>query len=212
MRRLAAAVALLVVVAGCASSGSGGEPIRASASPAIVGEDVLDAAGYRDGEPSTGHLNVTVSASIQGDVELHASRAVRATTARVVYRRGDAVFATYSVPAVTLLPQSARIVRNPAATLSTAELVERAQPTYADVSGLTESGTSTVSMLGNETTLTTYRGTATRGGESVDVAVLVATVRHDDAFVTAVAVSPATAEERGRVERLVGAVQAPGGA
>lgn len=209
-RRAVAAVALasLVVLAGC-GGGSGGdqEPIEATADAAAVGSEALSAAGYAETETTSQRLNTTVSVSMQGDVEIQATRDVNATLQVARYRRstdaGPAALAVVSSPAVNPLDDQFDVSEDPLATLETAEVVNRAQDAY-EVTGLQQVGeTERVTVLGNGTRLAVYEGTA--GGEAVTV--YAGSIEHEGDFVHVVAVQPAGVDERSRVLELARAVE-----
>jgi hypothetical protein len=194
-------VLLSVVLAGCGGAGrSDGTPLpplTGTATPAELSTATRAETGFTETTRTTDRLNTTISATIQGDVELRTTRDVSVTTASVAYRRDgsgpSAAFGTYSVPAVEPF-ERADLVKNPAGGLSTAALATRAQRTY-EVTETTEIGTGPVTLFGNETTATRAEATATREGEPVEVVVTVATVRHGGDYVTAVAVVPASEAE-----------------
>ena len=182
MRHGIALLAVLAVTAGCL----GGSPMAVSGSPAAIGNDALEAGGLERVAAENRTLNATVRASISGDVELQANRDVRATTPVRVYRSGDSVVAVVSTPVVKPI-ENQPIYRDPLATRSAAEQVNYAQSVY-DVSGLEAVGERNRTVLGNESTVRTYAGTAS----GTDVTVRVARVRHEGDFVTVVAVEPAS--------------------
>lgn len=206
-------VAACVLVAGCAglAPSDGGEPIEAGpGGEARLADDGLAETGYAlvgSGRPT---LNLTVHASVSGDVELNVDQPVSARLDVARYRRnasgGPAVVAVVTGPAVDVGPEGISLVRNPVESADEAAVAGLVQGEYLDLSGLSASGSRTVTMLGNETTLRTYAGTATRAGESVEVTVALASVRADGDFVTVVAVYPAEADEADRVARLAEAV------
>jgi hypothetical protein len=200
-------VLLSVVLAGCGGTGGGGTPtppLTGTATPAELSAATRAETGFTETTRTTARLNTTISATIQGDVELRTTRGVSVTTASVAYRRESespsAAFGTYSVPAVEPF-ERADLVKNPAEGLSTAALATRAQRTY-EVTETTEVGTETVTLFGNETTATRAEATGTREGETVDVVVTVATVRHGGDYVAAVAVVPASEAESTPTARL----------
>jgi hypothetical protein len=193
-------VLLSIALAGC--GGAGGDatpspPLTGTATPAELSTAIREETGFVETTRAGGQLNTTISATIQGDVELRTTRDVSVTTASVGYRRtGEgppAAFGTYSVPVVEPF-ERADLVKNPAEGLSTATLVTRAQRTYG-IAETTEIGTGTVTLLGTETAATRAEATATAEGETVDVVVTVATVRHEGDYVTAVVVVPASEAE-----------------
>jgi len=202
-------LAALVVTAGC-SLQPDTEPIRASASVASVPNATLDATGYERVRAESPWLNVTLTESIQGDVELSSTREIRAKTSLRTYERttdvGRAAVAVYAVPGVKLF-ENRNLTTNPARDLSTAELVNRTRPSGGGVSDLSRTGTRTVTLLGTETTLTAFRANATRGGERTRIRVLVSTVERGGDFVTVAAVVPVDAEEEIRIRKLIEAVE-----
>lgn len=206
-RRTAAvlSVAALVALAGC-GGGSGNEPIEATADAATVGDGALDATGYSHEGTTSQQLNTSVTLSVQGDIEVQATRQVNATLRVARYRRsidaGVAAFAAVSSPAVEPLDQF-DVAKNPLDGIDTVAVVNRAQA-VADVERLRRTGeTEPVEILGNETTLTVYEGSA----NGTAVTAYVGTVRHDGDYVTVVAVHPVGADERSRVLELAAGVE-----
>lgn len=208
MRRrvLELGLVLVVVLAGCGGgSGPSAEDrplLTGTATAAELDPPTRTETGFDETDRDRSQVNTTISATIQGDVELRTTRRVSVTTVSVAYRRETAAFGTYSVPAVQPF-ERADLVKNPVEGADPATLVTRAQRTYA-VSELSESRTTTVTLLGTETTATRYTGAATHDEESVQVRVVVATVRHDGDYVTAVTVTPEG--ESVPVARLFGGV------
>lgn len=207
---LTVGLALLVVVAGCGGSGGGEDdgPVVAEASAVDVDPAALSATGYERVDRSNRTTNTTLTVSIQGDVTIESTFDVRATTQRVVYERavagGTAAVGVLGVPGVRPA-EAIREPRNPFADRGPAALATNAT-TYA-VRDAREAGSTTVRLLGNETTLRRYEATGERGGESLPVTVAVATVRHDGDFVSLVAVVPRDGDERERVARLAEGVR-----
>jgi hypothetical protein len=189
---LGVGVVLVVALAGC----GGGSGPSAEDRPLLTGTAdaaELDAAvraetGFVEAGRHRGAVNTTISATIQGDVELRTTRRVDVTTVSVSYRRERAAFGTYSVPGVRPF-ERADLTKNPVEGTPPAALATRAQRAYA-VDELTAQGSATVTLLGEETTATRYAGTATPDGEEVRVGVVVTTVRHDGDYVSAVVVAP----------------------
>jgi len=204
---------LLVLVAGCAGGGGGGAtptpdpPLRVTATPASLDPATLDAAGYTERRTDAPALNTTITARIEGDVTLQTTRDVRATTARRVYARstpdGPAVVGLYAVPGVQPF-ENADLRKNPAAGLSTADVLARAQTVY-DVRDLSQTGERSVTLLGTDATLTRYEGTATANDTDRSITATTVTVAHGSDYVTVAVVTP-----RGRdvpLDRLFGAVR-----
>lgn len=210
MRRASAMMLVIVLVAGCGGGGSGG-PVQLSATPATIDEGVLAETGYEPLSESTDWVNTTVSVSISGDVELEASKDVRAKSPVRAYQReteaGPAVAGLVSVPVVRLLEKSANIPRNPADEMGPADFAGRLSTTYSDLEvGEVRSNTS-ISFLGNRTFLVQYAATASHEGSTIDVRVFIATTRHGGDYVTFVAIVPATAADQDSVKQLLAGVQ-----
>ena len=201
----ALALAGALVLAGC---GGASDRVVASGSPAAVEDAALEATGYERVSRTNRTLNTTLRATISGDVEMNAQRSVTATTPIATYRRatdaGPALFVVATAPAVRPI-ENQPVVRNPLVTEGTTHLVGYVQSTYA-VESLERRSTRTVTVFGNETTARTSTGPATRDGAAVSLRVVVAAVRHDGEFVTAVAVGPRVTLDRDRVRRLLAGV------
>lgn len=204
---LSVCLALLVVLAGCGGGEDDG-PIVAEASPAAVEATALAATGYERVDRSNRTTNTTLTASVQGDVTIASTFDVRATTSRVVYERavagGTAAVGVLGVPGVRPA-EAIREPRNPFGDRGPATLATNAT-TYT-ARDARQTGTATVRLLGNETTIRRYAATGERDGGSLPVTVGVATVRHDGEFVGVVAVVPREADERERVARLTEGVR-----
>lgn len=203
MRRTALlALVALVVLAGCSSGG----PSRVvdSGTAATVDGGTLDATGYEHTGTTNRTLNTTVSATISGDVELNGEREVTATIPVANYRDdtadGTALFLVAATPAVRPI-ENQPVVRDPLATLDSAERVNFLQSAYA-VDSLTRGENVTVQFLGNETAARSYEGTA----DSAPVTVRIASVRDGSEFVTVVSVTPSSSADAERFQQLVAGV------
>lgn len=207
---LTVVLALAVPVAGCLGVPPEDDdpPIRATAGAATLSEERRTSAGYESVHESRARLSVTIFVELGGDVSLTTKRRVNATVSTAAYRRtGDgqpSVFALYTAPGIQPF-ENAELTKNPFASLDEPTRFERAQSTYDDVGSLESTRTRTVTLLGNETTLTTYTATAARDGTSMDVTVAQATVFHRGDFVTALFVTPMGASQP--VERLLEGVK-----
>lgn len=210
MHRYATVVLVVVLVAGCGGGGSGG-PVHLSATPATIGDTTLDETGFEPAGESTGWVNTTVSVSLSGDVELEASKDVRARSPVRAYSRETdgppAIAGLVTVPAVRLLEKSANIARNPAGDLGPTGYAGRLPSTYSNLEVAEVRSNTSVSLLGNRTFLQQYAASASHNGSTVDVRVFVATVRHRGDFVTFVAIVPAEAADPNRVMQLLGGVR-----
>ncbi|PSP77324.1 hypothetical protein BRC81_10115 [Halobacteriales archaeon QS_1_68_20] len=204
--RRAAALASLLVLAGCLG---GNELVTATGSPASVQGEAVAEAGYERAGSAELTVEQTLTVTLQADVEGRESVDVNATVPVERYRRttadGPAVLAVASSPSVTVIENPPKS-RDPLGERSTAGLVTLLQSTYEDPTDLSSTSSRPVETLDREAELVTYRGTAIRDGERVDVAVHVLTVEHEDNVVTAVAIHPAGVDERDRIAKLLAAL------
>lgn len=207
----AVCLAVLVVVAGCSGPGQRTpEAITAEASKASVADAALEETGYREVSATSRPFNDSGTISVSGDVELSVQYRLRGTAWSAVYRgEGDPapVFAVLSVPQVR--PEEVAVAVNPLADRSTADVATTAQDRYRDVEDVRHVENRTATVLGNETTVSVHRATATVDGDSVEVTVAVASVRVGTDVVVAVAISPRDADESGAVTTLLEAIDHP---
>lgn len=205
MRHVRVALLLtLVVLAGC-NAGPGDrtpEPIEAEASAATVPEGALSGSGFTESAREEVAVDRSGTLSISGDVEMNLGYRVRATGWRSTYRSADGatVFGLYTVPLAEPERVDARI--DPLGDRSLSEIVAGAQTTYSDPGELERVRNRTATVLGAETTVQQFAGTATRDGETVDVTVHVTTVDDEGDRVRAVAVTPREADDWDRLRDL----------
>lgn len=207
-RFAAVAVALLVVLTGCGAMGGDRTPetITAAAGQATVNDAALSATGFSERTVEERQLSDSGTLDISGDVEMEVNYRIEATTSRAVYASDEgSVFAAYSVPLVE--PDDVAATINPLAGRSLTEVATRAQDTYGDFGDLTHIENTTVTMLGNETTLAKYATTASGPNGSTEVSVYVAQVRHSGDVVVAVAVMPRADDDAEAVRSLVGGIE-----
>lgn len=186
-RALALVVALGAVTAGCLGNGEAVQVQGQAASVPDPGE-----AGYESLRSHDLTLNETITITLSGDVEGRASQDVRARIPVRTYRStdGSAAVAVAASPYVEVIENPPK-GSDPLSERSTAALVGLVQDAYSDVGEVRETGTTSITLLGNETDVRHYETTATRDGERADVAVSVARIRHAGDVVTVVAVYPA---------------------
>jgi hypothetical protein len=187
---------VLVVLAGC-NAGPGDrtpEPIEATASEATVPEGALSDAGFSASGVEEAQVDRSGTLSVSGDVEMDLGYQVRATGWRATYRsaEGGTVFALYAVPLAE--PERADAQIDPLGNHTTPEVVAGAQTAHSDPGGLEHERNRTVTVLGTETTVQQFSGTATRDGETAEVTVYLATVDHESDRVRAVGVAPRDAD------------------
>lgn len=185
--------------------GGGGDPIVAEAEPASVEGAALQETGYQEHRNGSTVLNTAVHASVSGDVELEATKDVEATFRVTKYRRSGAPptpsALVVSSPAVQPIENVNESV-DPARSVSLSELLALTQDQYADVGNVSQVDERSIGLLGEETTLRTYRATASVDGDAVDIRLHVATVRDGADYVTVIGSAPEDASDRDRGRRL----------
>ncbi|NIB99491.1 DUF6517 family protein [Halobacterium sp. R2-5] len=199
---VAVAVAALLATSGCLGV-LGGDGVEVSASQATVSDSALEESGYE--EVSVNESEVTREFSAAGQ-----SRNVTVTNWVAMYERtvsvplvGEqraAVFGAFASPEVGVLGQSF----NPISDYSDRELAALAQQQYDGLSIGEAVGTRNATVLGESTEVTKFDGTASIGGQEVDVYVHVTKVKHDGDYVVAVAIYPQALDgEQDRVDTLL---------
>lgn len=178
----------LVALAGC-SVLPGGGTTSLDSSPATVSGGALSEAGYETVNVTTQTLSRNVSAAGQ-------SRAVEVTTHTAVYARSPgagsganssgAGLVVLSVPGVEV----ANRTLNPLSEVSPSQVAEALSAGYSGVEVGDSLGNRSVRVLGSERTVTTFDGTATSNGTSLNLTVHATTFEHEGDFVLAVAVHP----------------------
>ncbi|MFC7045835.1 DUF6517 family protein [Halobacteriaceae archaeon GCM10025711] len=199
------ALVLLVASAGCLGALTS-DTVSFEASKATVSANALADTGYQE-------RDVTDQA-IERDVEVAGqSKHVTITNWLATYEKsvtvGDttrpaAAFAAVSTPAAKVAGQSL----NPVASMSNEQLLEQFQSQFSQSGDVRTVDTTTVTMLGEETTSTKFATTTTVQGQPVDVFVHVAKVQHGDDVVVAIHVYPQALDdaESGNFERLVAGI------
>jgi len=195
--RVAPVLVVVLVLAGC-SAGPGDrtpEPIEATASEATVPEGTLSEAGFSASGVEEVRVDRSGTLPVSGDVQMDLGYQVRATGWRADYRSSDGgtVFALYTVPLAE--PERVDAQIDPLGNRTTPEVAAEAQTAYGDLRGLEHERNRTVTVLGTETTVRQFSGTATRDGGTAEVTVYLAVVDHGSDRVRAVAVAPRDVEE-----------------
>jgi len=194
----------LVVLAGC-SAGPGDrtpEPIEAEASAATVPDSAVSAADFAESGREEVAVNRSGTLSISGDVEMDLGYQIRGTGWRSTYSStdGKTVFGLFAVPLAE--PERVDAQIDPLGDRSLSDIVAAAQTTYSDPGELERVQNRTASVLGSETTVQQFSGTATRDGETVEVTVYVASVDHEGDRIRAVAVTPRGADDWNELRSL----------
>lgn len=190
MRKLAILLTVAVVAstAGCGFI-TGDEALSFSADRATVSESALSETGY---EESTVE-NQTISREFTvGDQ----TREVEVTNGLAQYDRtvdlaglGEqraATFAVFSSPEVEIATRTF----NPISEMSNRELLDRFSSEYDDLTIGEQVDNETRTVLGSETGVEKYEGTAQLDGAETDVYIHVTTVKHEGDFVVALGIYP----------------------
>jgi len=203
-RRTAVAVALaaLIATSGCLGV-LGGDGLSFSASQATVSEDALQATGYEEVSVNESEISREFSAGGQSrnvTVTNWVAMYERSVSVPVLGERRAAVFGAFASPGVSILGQSF----NPIDDYSERDLAQLAQQQYDGLSVGQTASTRNMTVLDESTTVTKFEGSATIGGQSVDVYVHVTKVKHDGDHVVAVAIYPQALDgEQEHVDELL---------
>lgn len=182
------AVAIVASTAGCGFI-TGDEPLTFAAEPAPVSDQAVSEAGYQEAE--TRQQTVTEEFTVAGQ-----TREVQVTNELAQYNRSvdlgplgerrAAVFATFASPEVSVAGRTF----NPIADMSNRDLLSRFSSQYEGLTVGQQVENRSHTVLGTETGVEKYEGTADLGGTTVDVYVHVTTVKHEGDFVVALGIYP----------------------
>ena len=181
-------VALVATTAGCGFI-TGSESLAFESESAAVDEATLSETGYEQTlqENQTVSRNFTVAGQTrQVEVTNHLSQYERSVELGPLGDLQAAVFATFTSPEVEIASRSF----NPISEMSNRELLSRFTSEYDGLSVGEQVENRTHTVLGTETGVEKYEGTADLGGQSVDVYIHVTTVEHDGDYVVALGVYP----------------------
>ncbi|WP_049970971.1 DUF6517 family protein [Haladaptatus cibarius] len=203
-----ALVAVLVLTSGCLGFILG-DTLSYSANKATVGDNALSETSYDKANEE--QLNTERSFEVAGE-----SRDVEVTNWITQYEKsvgvsgvGEGTVATFTVlssPRFELAGESV----NPLARYNNRQLVQKFVSGYGNVRNIQETDTRNVTMLGSETEVSTFTGTAQSNGASVEVNIHVTKVEHGDDIVVVMAVHPKQLDESDNVSRLIEGVEHEG--
>ncbi|MGA9400353.1 DUF6517 family protein [Haladaptatus sp.] len=203
-----ALLAVLVLSSGCLGFLLG-DTYSVSASKATVGDDTLSQTGYDQAKVKKVGIKRTFKAAGQ-------SRDVKVTNWVAQYHKsigiegvGEQTVATFTVvssPSVSVGKKSF----NPLAKFDNRDLVEKFVAGYANVRDVKTVGSKNVTLLGKETKVTEFTGTAKTHGVSIDVTIQATKVKHDGDWIVVLAVYPKKLDESDDVSQLISGVQHDG--
>lgn len=171
-------LAVLVLSSGCLGVLVGDEPLAFTASKATIDDGALADSGYEHEETKKLELNREVEVGGESrDVEVTNWVAVYTKSVEIegVGEQQAAAVAVLSTPEVNVLGQTF----NPVREMDNAELVERVVSEHTNVRNIEKVGSSTVTILGEETEVTKFSATIEVDGQEVDGYVHLGKVTHD---------------------------------
>jgi hypothetical protein len=223
---------LALTTAGCVGFLTGDEPLEFSANETVAGDDALADTGYSEaGNQSIERVfNVSLGGQTRSvDTQSYLYRYNRSIPAEALAdglgpdgndsavsnatddgtladgtvvnaSAPSAQFAVFTTPDPSVAGQAV----NPLASLSARELVRRFTG-FSGSTDLTFQGNRTVDSFGEGRTVRTYR--AQPGGNETAVQLHLARFRHEGDVIVALAVHPASVEERDRVDALLAGLE-----
>ncbi len=206
-RKLVAGALLAVIVlsSGCLGFLLG-DTLSVSASKATVDDNTLSQTGYEQSKMKKVGIKRTFKAAGQ-------SREVKVTNWAAQYQKSVGIegvgeqtvakFVVVSSPAVEVGEKSF----NPLSKFDNKDLVEKFVAGYANVHDVHTVGSKNVTMLGKETKVTEFAGTAKTHGVSIDVTIQATKVKHDGDWIVVLAVYPKKLDESDDVYKLISGVQ-----
>lgn len=185
----------LAALSGCTELASGDEPLAREASPAAISASTLAETGHELDDEQTETVTEVVEAGGE-------SREVEATNHIAQYAKsidgpdGNSVetslFGVVSTPAFEFVGQSF----NPIADADNEEILEFASSEFGQLDVGEEIDETTLTVLGSETTVSKFDGTARFDGQRVDVSVHVTAVDHGDDIVVGLGGYPIELEDQ----------------
>ena len=205
----AAALAVLLGTSGCLGFVTGEEALVFESDPATTAESIASDAGYETKGPRERVVNRSFDVAGQ-------SRTVRVVNHVTTYeKRLDlpvvrdvrlGMFSVVSSPSVEIAGREF----NPLGDYSKQRLVRMAGSTYGGFNGIERVSSRTITVLGEETTVTKYAASTRVNGRSIEVFVHVTRVRHGDDYVVALGVYPRRfSGEEANVLEMMRAIEHP---
>ena len=203
---VAVALAFMMALSGCAFLTGG--PLEFAASKATVSDQAQQSAGYE--EVSVEAQNRSQSFSAAGQ-----ERDVKLTNWVATYER-DLGIATSSAPGSVVVLSTPTVsiagqTLNPLGSMSHREVLNQVLQQYGGLSDVEERDTKTMTVLGEDSEVTTFSANADYEGVEVPVLVHLTTVEHEGDIVVAIAVHPEMlSEDQVGVETMFGGIEHDG--
>lgn len=200
----------MTALSGCTEFATGDEPLSRAATPAAVDASILEETGHKLEAERTETLSEEIEAG--GETrEVEATNHITLYTKSVSRPAGDSIegslFGVVSTPAFEFLGQSF----NPIADADNEEILAFASGEFGQLDVGEKLDETTLTVLGRETAVSKFDGTARFDGQRVDVHVYVTAVDHRDDIVLAVGGYPAALEPQAEddILRLFGGIKHP---
>lgn len=205
----AVAVAALLVTSGCVGFLTGSDSLSFESEPLKVTSDAQEQTGYEEKRRTTKQINRTYSvAGQERDVVVTNHLSEYARSADTLF--GDQEVARFTVLSTPQVKIAGQGPFNPVDDFSNRELVLRLQEQYGSIDNIRAEGNRTLTVLGNETTVSKFRADATlEGGQEVEVFIHITKVKHEGDFVIGVAVHPTELDEQENVNTLFEEIDHP---
>jgi hypothetical protein len=202
-------VAVVATTAGCGFL-TGEESLNFEATEAPVSNETLSDTGYEKASERSQTISRDFTVADQTrtvNVTNHLHQYDREVDLGPVGSQRAAVFATIATPEVDVAGQTF----NPIDDLSNRELLSRFESEYDGLSVGQQVDNRTHTVLGTETGVEKYEGTADLDSTSVDVYIHVTTVKHESDFVVALGIYPQELDgEEERVFTMLDGIQHEG--
>lgn len=193
-KKKALLLVLIVALSGCIHETLTGGELKFTASDATVNNEALSSAGYthNSSREMTLRREFSVAGQSQEVVAINqVSDYEKSVELGLLGEARAAVFVAFSTPKVDVLGRSF----NPVGEMSDRELANMVVSQYDVIQGLESAGSSTVTVVGEEATVSKFRTRAVfMGQETIDVNLHITRVEHGDDYVIGVGIYPSALE------------------
>jgi hypothetical protein len=208
---VAATLVGLVLTSGCIGFLTGSEALQFSSSEVKVTQSAQEETNYQQArrEPQTVTRQFQAAGQTR-DVEVtnHLAEYSRSVSLPVF---GDQQIARFTVMATPKVRIAGQGPFNPVGDMNNTELVLTLQEKYETISNVRPESDRTVTVFGNETTVSKFRADATTDtGQSVEVFIHITRVDHGDDYLLGVGVYPTQVDgEQENVDTLLQSIDHP---
>lgn len=198
----------LLVTSGCIGFLTGDSALTFESNEVSVNGEAQSETGYDQARRTSSKVTKSFSAAGQTrnvTVVNHVAEYKRTVGVPGLAEQELARFTVFASPEVEVLDRTF----NPLADLSNRDLAMQLQEKYETVSDVQAESDRTVTVLGQETTVTRFSAKATvEGGQQIDVYFHLTKFKHGDDFVVAVAIYPRELDgEQSKVDTLIAGIE-----